>query len=52
MAHDERSGLSYLKDGKRMLQEVAIVRWNALLDRFSKSVEHIHRPHLANEYES
>ncbi|HEX8713252.1 MAG TPA: dolichyl-phosphate beta-glucosyltransferase [Terracidiphilus sp.] len=42
-AHDERSRVSYLKDGMKMLQEIAIVRWNALLGRYSKPVERIHR---------
>jgi glycosyltransferase involved in cell wall biosynthesis len=44
--HDERSRLSYLKDGLRMLQDIAIVRWNALLGRYSKQVERIHRAGL------
>jgi hypothetical protein len=26
-----------------MLEEIAIVRWNALLGRYGKQVEHIHR---------
>jgi dolichyl-phosphate beta-glucosyltransferase len=42
-AHDERSRVSYLKDGMKMLQEIAIVRWNALLGRYNKPVERIHR---------
>lgn len=42
-AHDERSRVSYLKDGIKMLEEIAIVRWNALLGRYSGSVERIHR---------
>jgi glycosyltransferase involved in cell wall biosynthesis len=46
-AHDERTRMSYLKDGMRMLQDIAIVRWNALLGRYGKQVEHIHRPRLA-----
>ena len=44
--HDERSRMSYLKDGMKMLQEIAIVRWNALLGRYSKPVERIHREGL------
>jgi hypothetical protein len=35
--------MSYLKDGLKMLEEIAIVRWNALLGRYGKQVEHIHR---------
>jgi glycosyltransferase involved in cell wall biosynthesis len=42
-AHDERSRVSYLKDGMKMLQEIAIVRWNALLGRYRGPVESIHR---------
>ncbi len=45
-AHDERTRMSYLKDGMRMLQDIAVVRWNALLGRYSKQVERIHRPTL------
>ncbi len=45
-AHDERTRMSYLKDGMRMLQDIAIVRWNALLGRYSKQVERIHREGL------
>jgi len=43
-AHDERTRISYIKDGMRMLEDIAIVRWNALLGRYNKDVEHIHRP--------
>jgi dolichyl-phosphate beta-glucosyltransferase len=46
-AHDERTRMSYLKDGMRMLQDIAIVRWNALLGRYGRQVESIHRPRLA-----
>ncbi len=46
-AHDERTRISYLKDGMRMLQDIAIVRWNALLGRYSKEVERISRADLA-----
>jgi hypothetical protein len=45
-AHDERTRMSYLKDGIKMLEEIAIVRWNALLGRYGKQVEHIHRAGL------
>jgi glycosyltransferase involved in cell wall biosynthesis len=45
-AHDERTRMSYLKDGMRMLEDIAIVRWNALLGRYSKQVERIHRTTL------
>jgi dolichyl-phosphate beta-glucosyltransferase len=45
-AHDERTRMSYLKDGIKMLQEIAIIRWNALLGRYGKQVEHIQRASL------
>jgi glycosyltransferase involved in cell wall biosynthesis len=45
-AHDERTRISYLKDGLRMLQDIAIVRWNALLGRYNKPVERIPRTGL------
>ncbi|HUA98086.1 MAG TPA: dolichyl-phosphate beta-glucosyltransferase [Terracidiphilus sp.] len=45
-AHDERSRISYLKDGLRMLQDIAQVRWNALLGRYNRDVERIHRASL------
>ncbi|HUB28085.1 MAG TPA: dolichyl-phosphate beta-glucosyltransferase [Terracidiphilus sp.] len=38
-AHDERSRMSYLKDGLQMLKELAIVRWNALTGHYSKRIE-------------
>ena len=45
-AHDERTRMSYLKDGLKMLEEIAIIRWNALRGRYGKQVEHIHRTSL------
>ncbi len=45
-AHDERTRISYLEDGMRMLEDIAIVRWNALLGRYNKQVERIHRAGL------
>jgi glycosyltransferase involved in cell wall biosynthesis len=44
--HDERTRMSYLKDGMRMLEDIAIVRWNALLGRYGKQIEPIHRAGL------
>jgi glycosyltransferase involved in cell wall biosynthesis len=41
--HDERTRMSYLKDGMKMLEEIAIIRWNALCGRYDKKVERIHR---------
>ena len=45
-AHDERTRISYLKDGTRMLQDIAIVRWNALRGHYNKPVERINRTGL------
>ena len=42
-AHDERTRMSYLRDGMQMLKELAIVRWNALTGRYSKQTEAILR---------
>jgi glycosyltransferase involved in cell wall biosynthesis len=42
-AHDERSRMSYLRDGLQMLKELAIVRWNALTGRYSKTPKAILR---------
>jgi dolichyl-phosphate beta-glucosyltransferase len=41
-AHDERTRMSYLRDGMRMLEDIAIVRWNAFVGRYSKRAEGIH----------
>ncbi len=38
-AHDERTRMSYLKDGMKMQEELAIIRWNALTGRYSKRIE-------------
>ena len=45
-AHDARTRMSYLKDGMKMLEEVAIIRWNAFRGKYDKQVEHIHRATL------
>jgi hypothetical protein len=42
-AHDERSRISYLRDGVKMLEEIAIIRWNALRGLYGKPVEMMHR---------
>ena len=42
-AHDARTRISYLRDGLQMLKELAIVRWNALLGRYSGQVNAIRR---------
>jgi dolichyl-phosphate beta-glucosyltransferase len=38
--HDERSRLSYLKDGIKMLEELVYVRWNALTGVYDRDVSH------------
>ena len=37
-AHDKRTRMSYLRDGFRMLQEIAQIRWNALCGRYNRPV--------------
>ena len=44
--HDARSRVSYLKDGIKMLEDIAVIRWNAFRGRYGKQVEHIHRATL------
>ena len=36
--HDERSRLSYLKDGMKMLEEMAVVRRNSLAGRYDQAI--------------
>jgi dolichyl-phosphate beta-glucosyltransferase len=36
--HDERSRLSYLKDGLKMLEEVAYIRWEAFAGAYDRTV--------------
>lgn len=36
--HDERSRMSYLKDGMKMLQEMAIIRTNSLAGRYDEAI--------------
>jgi dolichyl-phosphate beta-glucosyltransferase len=36
--HDERSRISYLKDGWKMLEEIVRIRWNALLGVYDRKV--------------
>jgi len=42
--HDERSRMSYLKDGLKMLEELVYVRWNALTGVYSKPVKELEPP--------
>jgi dolichyl-phosphate beta-glucosyltransferase len=44
--HDARTRMSYLKDGAKMLEEIAIIRWNALRGLYGKQIEPIHRTSL------
>ncbi len=37
-AHDKRTRMSYLRDGLRMLQEIAQIRWNSLLGRYNRTL--------------
>jgi dolichyl-phosphate beta-glucosyltransferase len=46
-AHDERTQMSYLEDGARMLQDLAHVRWNALMGRYNRKVEEMPRGRVA-----
>jgi dolichyl-phosphate beta-glucosyltransferase len=41
--HDERSRMSYLRDGMHMLREMATIRWNALLGRYNGPITPIER---------
>jgi dolichyl-phosphate beta-glucosyltransferase len=36
--HDERSRISYLKDGWKMLEEIVHIRWNALFGLYDRKV--------------
>ena len=38
-AHDERTRMSYLKDGLKMLREIFTIRWNALRGRYDRKVD-------------
>ena len=38
-AHDERTRMSYLKDGMQMLKELCLIRWNALTGRYNRRIE-------------
>jgi len=42
-AHDARSRISYLRDGSRMIQDIAIIRWNAFRGRYGRQVTRVHR---------
>ena len=36
--HDERSRMSYLKDGMKMLEEMAVIRGNSIAGRYDKAI--------------
>jgi len=36
--HDERSRMSYLKDGMKMLEEMAMIRYNSFAGRYDKAI--------------
>jgi glycosyltransferase involved in cell wall biosynthesis len=36
--HDKRTRLSYMRDGFRMLQEIAQIRWNSLRGRYDRPI--------------
>ena len=38
-AHDARTRMSYLKDGMKMLEEIAVIRWNALTGHYNKQID-------------
>jgi dolichyl-phosphate beta-glucosyltransferase len=41
--HDERTRMSYLRDGLHMLQEMAMIRWNALRGRYNGPITPVER---------
>lgn len=55
--HDDRSHICYLKDGTKMLEEMAIIRFNAVAGRYNHAIAAMkdtsglvtaHVPHAAN----
>lgn len=42
-AHDERTRMSYLRDGLQMLKELMLVRWNAITGRYGRRTEPVLR---------
>lgn len=39
--HDERTRISYLKDGMRMLEDIAYIRWNQITGVYGKEVAEV-----------
>jgi glycosyltransferase involved in cell wall biosynthesis len=46
-AHDARSRISYLRDGMRMLEDVATIRWNAFRGHYGKQIGRVRRDGVA-----
>jgi glycosyltransferase involved in cell wall biosynthesis len=38
-ANDERTRMSYMRDGIKVLEEITIIRWNAFRGRYNRPVE-------------
>jgi glycosyltransferase involved in cell wall biosynthesis len=38
-AHDARTRMSYMRDGLKMLEEIVIIRWNALTGHYNKRIK-------------
>jgi hypothetical protein len=36
--HDDRSRISYLKDGTKMIEEMVIIRFNAVVGRYNHAI--------------
>jgi dolichyl-phosphate beta-glucosyltransferase len=45
-AHDERTRMKYLKDGVKMLREMASIRWNALTGLYSREIQETRAGHI------
>jgi glycosyltransferase involved in cell wall biosynthesis len=47
-AHDARTRMSYLRDGLKMLEEVAVIRWNAITGHYNKKIREFQRDEAGN----
>jgi dolichyl-phosphate beta-glucosyltransferase len=45
-AHDKRTRISYIRDGFKMLQEIAVIRWNAFHGLYGKQLAPVRRVHM------
>jgi dolichyl-phosphate beta-glucosyltransferase len=45
-AHDERTRMKYLKDGVKMLREMASIRWNALTGLYNRNIQETRTGHI------